>query len=257
MKVSYICPVWVNDQETLDLTVTAILSFKIAVPDAELVIIDNASTMGGGFFRQEATTYVRNSENLGFCPAVNQGYKLCHGDLIAVVNNDILVAPEWLKVAEEVFDHDQVGTLHFRMIPYNDPFIYGSGVAYEGKERWCTNSFFVISRYFLDQLKEVEKELEPFPGLIDEHYGRGIYDDYDFAWRIHIAGFKRAYTDKVSYRHMMTHSFNKLPSEQRKKEIQANLDYFINKWGKDPEELFSKTWPKQWAVSYQEGFKVQ
>ncbi len=250
--ISVIIPAWINDQETLDLTVATIQSLKYL--DNELIVIDNASTLGGGQLRQLADVYVRNPVNLGYCPAVNQGLKLAKGQLIAVANNDILVNPVWVDVAQEVFKEDKVGTLHFRMTEYNQPFIEGSDIAYTGKERWCTNSFWVTSRKFLDELREIEKKLEPYPGLVDETYGRGMYDDWDFAWRIFIAGYKRVYTNKTSYKHMITHSFNKLPSEQRQLESANNLNYFIKKWGEEPDKLFARTWPAQWAMDYWTNF---
>lgn len=256
MTVSYIVPCWINDEETNQLTKDALLSMKNTDQEAQIIVIDNGSELGGGFMREIADIYIRNSENLGYVQAVNQGFKLATGELIAVCNNDIIVPHGWKEVAEDVFRHDKIGCLHFRMVPYDQEAVKGVGIAYEGKERWCTNSFYITSRYFLDQLKDIEEKLEPYPGLIDENYGRGIDDDYDFHNRVFAAGYKSVYSDKVSYRHMMTHSFNKLPTNSREAERKHNREYFITKWGKDPEIMFQERWPDQWAQDYWPGFVI-
>lgn len=260
MLVSYIVPCWITDQETLELTQAAINSFIVAVPDAELVIIDNASTIGGGLLRDRADIYIRNGENLGFPAAVNQGLKLAKGEIIAVCNNDILVSPNWLKVAEPILRDPTIGVLHFRMCHYNEygQIQYGTGIAFEGKERWCTNSFFALSKVFLEHFREEEYEQtkEFYPGLFDENFGKGIYDDYDWHWRIDKMIFKQAYTDKAYYAHKFTHSFNRIPKEEHEANIKKNLEYFKAKWGKDPEELFRERWPEQWQQDYSTGFKL-
>lgn len=261
MKITYIVPCWMIDLETLQLTARAIESFKLACPDAEIILIDNNSTIGGGLLRDAATIYIRNSQNLGFVPAVNQGLKIAKGEIIAVCNNDILVSSNWLEVAGEILKDPTVGVLHFRMVNYSDwgRIEYGNGVALTGKERWCTNSFFATTKVFLDKFRKNEEEETPeiYPGLFDENFGKGIYDDYDFHNRIYNAKYKQAYTDKAYYAHVMTHSFRKMKSEEYEAMVKRNLEYFKSKWGKDPEELFQERWPEQWRQSYQEGFKIQ
>ena len=256
--IDYIIPVWITDQETLDLTQSAIGSFKLATPDARIIVIDNNSPLGGGYLRQIANIYIRNNQNLGFVPAVNQGLRLTKADTISIANNDILVSPNWYNIAEPILKDQTVGVVHFRMLNYDEPsFIYGNGIAYTGKERWCTNSFFVTTRFFLKKLAKLEEGKELDPGLFDENFGKGIYDDYDWRYRIYKAGFKQVYTDKACYRHKMTYTFNKLPSAEREEEIKNNLNYFIKKWGKDPEVLFAETWPEQWQENYSTGFKLK
>lgn len=259
-KTTYIVPVWINDQNTLDLTKAAIENFKTAPSEAELILIDNASSLGGGYLREEADIYIRNEANLGYTPAVNQGLKLATGEVITVCNNDILISSNWLAVAEPILRDPTVGVLHFRMVHYHKfgLILYGNGVAKEGKERWCTNSFFATTRIFLDKLRIAEKleTDEPNPGLFDENFGKGIYDDYDWHWRIDQAGFKQAYTDQAYYAHKMGYSFKKMPTEEYEAMIKKNLAYFKSKWGKDPEELFKERWSDQWQQEYRSGFKL-
>lgn len=259
-KVSFIVPIWITDQETLDLTNAALLSFKIACPDAEFILVDNNSTLGGGMLRDLASIYIKNNQNLGYTLAVNQGLKLATGEIIAVCNNDILISDNWIKVAEEVLRDPTVAVLHFRVCHYHEFGLipYGTGIAKTGKERWCTNSFFATTKVFLNKFRRLEEdgEKELYPGLFDENFGKGIYDDYSWHWRIDQAGFKQAYTDKAYYTHKFTHSFGKMSPEDYQALVKKNLEYFVKKFGKEPEELFKERWPEQWRQNYQTGFKI-
>src|SRR3990167_10252690 len=117
-----IVPVWITDEETLALTEAAVASL---VPRERLIIVDNASTLGGGKLREMADVYIRNKENLGYAKAVNQGLKLA-GEIVVVSNNDVRVSPNWWEVSQEILKDFLVGTIHFRMIPYDSPFNLGS-----------------------------------------------------------------------------------------------------------------------------------
>ena len=243
MKVSYIMPVYILNQQGFDLTKDAITSLKIADNTAEMVIVDNASSFGGGYLRSEADTYVRNKKNLGFCPAVNQGFKMATRDILAPANNDIKVSSNWKQVAEEILEDKTVGSVHFRMTDYSTPFQYGDKTWKTGRERWCTSSFFVI-----------RKEAMP-EGLWDENYGLGGYDDYDFWHRVrHLNGWKTAYTTKACYKHLDSFTYLALNQEERQKRDKKNYEYFIKKWGENPDALFSSRYPEQWTKDWRRGF---
>ena len=99
LAIDVVMPVWITQEDTLELTKNAIHSLGKGI---RLIIIDNASTIGGGYLRSIADVYVRNSKNLGFAPAVNQGLKLAISPLIAVSNNDIRVSLNWKDVAQDI-----------------------------------------------------------------------------------------------------------------------------------------------------------
>jgi len=243
MKVSYIVPVYIINQQGFDLTKSAIASLRASDNSAEMVIVDNASELGGGFLRSVADIYIRNRKNLGFCPAINQGFKLATADILAPANNDIRVSSNWKAVAEEILEDKKVGSVHFRMTKYNVPFKYGNKTWKTGRERWCTTSFFVIKREALPK------------DLWDENYGLGGYDDYDFWHRVrHLNGWQTAYTTKASYQHFDSFTYLAMSQEERAKRDKKNFDYFTKKWGKNPDQLFSEKYPEQWAKDWRGGF---
>lgn len=230
-------PVYIQNEETLELTKNAIYSLG----DCRLIVVDNDSSMGGGYLRALATTYIHNKVNLGFAKAVNQGLRLAVDQYVAIANNDIRVSPNWQEITTyqielcERSEENKFGTLHFRMIDYDVPFEYGKNTRTTGKERWCTGSFFVMRNKW----------------LFDENY-LNSYDDWDLQFRIRVEGYNTIYTDMACYQHC--HSFTQQQILEREENNKRNREYFKKKWGQYAEDMFAKMFPDQMRVPYQDGF---
>jgi len=228
--IPVIIPAWINDEETLTLTENAVNSIKNE--HTAFFIIDNGSTLGGGKMRELADVYIRLKNNLGYAKAVNLGLKACFGaNAVVVANNDIRVSPNWLEVAEEILKDKEVGSVHFRMIPYNEPFKYGTDTWKEGKERWCSSSFFIV-------------RLIQF---YDDNYFNSC-EDWDYWLRFREAGWKTAYTNKACYQHLDSHTAKKIVD--REVHDKRNREYFKSKYGDYPEVLFAKKYKKQMEVPW-------
>ena len=236
-----ILPVYIANEELLQLTKNTIESLG----DVGLVIIDNASPLGGGYLRSVAEIYVRGKENFGYAKAVNQGLSLIHNDIVAIANNDIRVSPNWLTVTQEVFEEPDVYSCHFRMTDYDVPFQYGNTIASMGKERWCTSSFFVI------KTRDEKGNLRKF--YYDENFINS-YDDWDIHYRIRDAGLKTAYTDKACYQHHHSSTQQIIPN--REEQNIKNREYFKKKHGSYPEDLFAIQFEDQMKQEYWKGFQL-
>ena len=235
-EFTVILPVYILNNDLLTLTTNAIQSFG----KVNLIVVDNASPIGGGYLRSVADVYIRNKENLGYAKAVNQGLKLAKSEFIAIANNDVKVSTNWQEVAKEVFaQNDNIYSCHFRMTDYDIPFAYGDKIAVGGMERWCTSSFFVIESWK--------------PQLYDENYFNS-YDDWDYHKRVRESGLKQAYTNKACYQHK--HSTTQLLIPDREENNQRNREYFKTKWGEYAEDLFAQEFPDQMKEDYQKGFDL-
>lgn len=232
-EITVVMPAYTINEEVWKLTENALDS----IGEGPLIIIDNASPMGGGYLRSKATTYVRNDTNLGFAKACNQGIKLAQTKYVAICSTDVRVSPNWRQVALEVLQEPTVYSCHFRMTNYHVSFKYGNTTAYTGKERWCAIAFFVFDR---------EKAL-----LFDEEFFNS-YEDWDLMTRVRKQGYKTAYTNKACFQH--NHSFTQkylgYPGTQENKEL------FKKKHGGYAEDLFALEFPDQMAVDYQKGFDL-
>lgn len=226
-----------NFNESLaDLTRQAIFSVKSS-SDGKLILVDNASSFGGGMMREEADIYIRNKENLGYPAAVNQGFYLSKSPYVVISNNDIRISPNWVQVTEEIMKDPKVGTVHFRMTPYDLPFELGNDTWITGKERWCTSSFFVVRR-------------EAFQGY-DDNYGAGGYDDYSHHFRMRQKGWKMAYTNKAQYQHMDSITYRTMETpEKRAERDNKNREYFKKTFGEYPDIQFNSEFPDQVAQPY-------
>jgi glycosyltransferase involved in cell wall biosynthesis len=248
-------PIWIKDEEGLQITKNCIDSIYASEGGPfEIIIIDNGSLLGGGYLRSVASIYVRFPINLGFTPAVNVGIKIANGQMIGILNNDIRVPANWATVCERILaNNEQVATIHPKMQPYDEPFKFGDIVAVGGRERWCGNSFVVTSRAFLDALRQAEQGKEPFPGLLDENYGvGGGADDWDIHLRWEKLG-KLCYTNKTAFQHLDSFTLKKLGAE-REKIANQNNEYFRKKWGDTKENIFNKSHPGQAEEDWRMGF---
>ncbi len=224
------------NEQLAQLQESAIHSVRLA-PMGKLIIVDNASEVRPGMLRELADTYVRNKTNIGYPAAVNQGMALSKSEFVAISNNDIRVPSNWSDVALDIFKDKTVGTVHFRMIGYDEPFNLGSDVWVGGKEKWCHCSFFVIRS-------------EAFDGY-DENYKQGGYDDYDHNFRLRQKGWKQAYTNRSAFQHMDSITYRTMePQSERAKRDQANKEYYKSKFGEYPDVQFAKQFPEQMDIPY-------
>ncbi len=232
-QISCVMPCWTLNESVHQMTVNALDSIQ----DTPIIIVDNASPMGGGYLRSKADIYVRNKENLGFAKAVNQGIKLAQTRYVAIVSTDVRVSPNWKEVALQIFAHSEVSSCSFRMTNYDVPLVYGSSTALTGKERWCTAAFFVLDK---------EKGF-----YFDEDFFNS-YEDWDIFTRMRKAGYQTAYTDKACYQHAhsFTQQFVGFSGSEKNKEI------FKRKHGKYAEELFAEMYSEQVTIEYWKGFEV-
>lgn len=66
-------------------------------PPGAVLVIDNGSTDGSDHDAVTAgARVIRFAENRGFAAAVNEGVRQSQTDLVAILNNDLRLAPEWM-----------------------------------------------------------------------------------------------------------------------------------------------------------------
>ena len=240
MKLSIIIPVWIISPDILNLTENALDSIKATAPEHELIIIDNASPLAGGYLRDKADIYIRNKVNLGYAKAMNQGFKLAKRDFIAVTQNDTRLSPGWAEASEDIFK-EKVGSVHFRMIKYGQPMELGDKTYVTGRERWCTVAFCLLR-------KEVVGD------GYDEGYGLGGFEDWDFMQKLWSRGWKTAYTTKACYQHLDSFTQLKLDQNERRTKDLDRREHFKERWGDYPEEALAKRFPDQVNQPYYEEF---
>jgi GT2 family glycosyltransferase len=77
-------------------------------PAAEILVVDNGSADGAPEAAERAgARVIRMGSNRGFAAAVNRGIAECRTELVAVVNQDIEAAPDWLARLAAALDDEQ------------------------------------------------------------------------------------------------------------------------------------------------------
>src|SRR5689334_1475226 len=68
---------------------------KQTVPPTEILVVDDGS--GKPIAAIEDAKILRHLSNRGFAAAVNTGLEAAQTDLVAVLNNDVSLAPDWME----------------------------------------------------------------------------------------------------------------------------------------------------------------
>ena len=75
----------------------------------ELIVVDNQSTDGSGdFFRAVGAKVIRNDGNYSYPRCQNQGIRLAEHEVLAFLNNDVIVSPDWDRHLLEVMEHHRL-----------------------------------------------------------------------------------------------------------------------------------------------------
>ncbi|MEO8595307.1 MAG: glycosyltransferase family 2 protein [Candidatus Solibacter sp.] len=95
MKISAIVPVW-NGRDLLARLLNSLEAQSL--PAAEVLVIDNGSTDGApDLARARGARVITMGRNAGFAPAVNCGIREAAHPLLAILNSDVELAPDYLE----------------------------------------------------------------------------------------------------------------------------------------------------------------
>lgn len=243
MKVSIVVLSY-NDYEG---TTGKCLSALMADPDFaawEVIVVDNASDDATrhalNLAQQQAPAihFVFNDRNMGFAAGNNVGIRMATGNVVILLNSDAIAPPGMIGRLASHLAQDQtlgmVGAVTNAAGNEQCIFISASSVEEKIEEglhyansggaetmRASRMDFFcvAISRNALARV-----------GLLDEEFGRGYYEDFDYSLRVMQAGLGLAVAEDVFVYHRGSASFGKLPRETRDL-LKRNKRRIIDKHG--------------------------
>lgn len=119
MKISFVVPAY-NEEASVESSLRAILNeIKRAGADAEVVLVNNAST---DKTREVALSVegvrVIDEEKKGLVHARNAGHMATSGELVANIDSDTRIPDGWLQTALEEFDRDP------SLVALSGPYVY-------------------------------------------------------------------------------------------------------------------------------------
>ena len=94
-------------------------------PADEVIVVDNGSHDGSlGYLRDEHpdVRVLAQGRNTGFAYAANRGIEAASGELVALLNTDVVLSPEWLeRVAAALVAQPGAAAVACKMLSLDDP----------------------------------------------------------------------------------------------------------------------------------------
>jgi GT2 family glycosyltransferase len=208
MKISVVVPSW-NGMDHLEKCLESLLSQKN--PEFEVVVVDNGSADGSADFvaaHYPQVQLIRNKRNLGFAGGCNVGLRAARGEVLVLLNQDVIVLPGWLGALADALADEQVGVAGAKLLepdgrtlshaggylewPVAMGLHIGIGEIDQGQYdvatdvEYVTGASLAIRRNVLDRV-----------GLLDERFYPAFFEDVDLCWRVRQAGWRVRYEPRA------------------------------------------------------------
>lgn len=189
----------------------------------ELIVVDNGSTDGSREFLEAYPHPIKTvyfERNTGFTGANIAGLKEAEGDYIVLLNNDVVLSPDWLSLHALALDSNPAaGSTASKTLRYDDPSIVdsaGDGVTTSGRgfklgegheptpmdsERWVFAASASAVMYRRAMLEET--------GFLDPRFFFNC-EDTDLSMRAQLLGWKCLYIPEATARHRVHGSYGVL-----------------------------------------------
>ena len=169
-------------------------------PFDEIILADNGSSDDSADLAQRlGATVLRLGKNLGFAPAVNRGIEFTNADWIAILNNDVTLAPTWLEQLLTTDAHFATGKI---LSAADHSLIDGTFDEISRGACACRCGQGVKDSPVWNQPRPIRmapmtaaifrKSLFQTVGLLDENFGSYL-EDVDFGLRCALSDFPGAY----------------------------------------------------------------
>jgi GT2 family glycosyltransferase len=206
-RVSAVIPHW-NRRDLLQ-ELLASLALQTRAFD-EILVVDNGSTDDSVAFAQsQGARVIALGHNMGFAKAVNRGVAEATGDWVAILNNDVMLAADWLAIMLESAKNHSFAT--GKILDATNPAIIDGAfdeLAFSACACRCGSG--KADHPVWDQPREIriapmtaalfQKNLLCELGGLDERFGSYL-EDVDFGLRCALAGRPGIYEPRALARH--------------------------------------------------------
>lgn len=222
----------------------------------ELIFVDNGST------KDDTKTYLEdlkskysnvkvilNETNLGFACANNQGIEISEGEYVLLLNNDVILTDGWLSRMLLIAESDKkigiVGpcTNHAsgrQVVVFDGSADDDEAIQKFSKEILQKNAGFWFSvNRIIGFCVLIKREVLFNVGVLDEMFGPGGYEDFDYCMRVKQAGYKIVIAGDTFIYHVggKGYSANNMNYNVLRTK---NIELLIDKWTKNVLEIMEK-----------------
>jgi GT2 family glycosyltransferase len=207
----------------------------------ELIVVDNGSADPAATYlaalaaRNSHVRLVRNEDNLGFAPAVNQGLAVAGTGVLVLLNNDVIVTPRWLDGLRARLTDPVVGVV--------GPVTNRCGNEAEIEAGYAT--FAQLHEFAATRAGDpfdmpvatlfcaaFRRDVLAAVGPLDERFEVGLFEDDDFSRRVREAGYRVVCDPSVFVHHFGEGTLGRLAAQGRYGAVfDANRERYERKWG--------------------------
>lgn len=233
MNISIVIPNY-NGEDILKKNLLKVIE---AVGDAEIIVIDDASEDGSieilnGF--KPKIKLLKNEKNLGFSSTINKGVKEARGEIVVLLNTDVIPEKDFLKPLLKHFEDKNifaVGCMD-KSVENGKIILRGRGLG-----RWM-RGFLIHSRGEVGKTDTLwvnggsgafRKNIWEKLGGFNELYNPFYWEDIDLSYRAFKSGYKIIFEPKsiVVHEHEKGAIKNKYSSNQIKTIAYRNQFIFV------------------------------
>ena len=209
----------------------------------EIIVVDNGSDeptlrVLESLAAEHGVRVVLNGRNRGFGGGMNVGMAHARGDVVVILNNDVIVTEGWLE--------DMIGALEARRtvgctaprsnvvaseqilaVPYKDDVAMHRFAA---ERRRALRGRGYVAHRVVGFCLCIDRAVIDEVGGFDPRYGLGNFEDDDLAVRIRAAGWGIFVCDDVFIHHFGSVSF-KANALDHRAHMERNWRAFSEKWG--------------------------
>ncbi len=199
--VSIILPVYLTNYSLFHYTGNCIGNVRAYTKTGkyELIVVDNGSPIQPPSLQSYyADRVIKNTDNLGYTKACNQGIRMSRGEFIVLLSNDVQVFENWLEGMLEGIKSGNDLVMAHPMYSLTEPFARAieSRAVWDGRKKFDSIpggkdfSCVMFERSLVDEI-----------GTLDEQFFN-YCSDTDFLKRMDEAGRKYAMIDRVATSHL-------------------------------------------------------
>jgi GT2 family glycosyltransferase/glycosyltransferase involved in cell wall biosynthesis len=210
----------------------------------ELIVVDNASSDGTVDYlkdfasSQQNVRLILNEHNVGFARGNNLGIAAASGEIIILLNNDVIVTQGWMKKMVAYLARPEVGLVgpvtngawnEARVdLGYMDlAQMPKAAEAYMREHHGQSFECKVLAAFCLGVRRTLIDEI----GSLDERFEVGMFEDDDYSRRVREKGYRIVCARDIFIHHFGGASFFKLSWGEYMEIFNANKARYEQKWG--------------------------
>lgn len=223
--ISVIVVNW-NGRQYLERCIDSVSVSNYPRDQLEIIIVDNASKDGSALAAKRKypeICLVENHSNLGFCEGNNIGIRICKGDIVVLLNNDVEVDRNWLSEISQAAIAEEVGVVGCKLVFGLTDIIQTVGFRISESGRQV--SLFAGERdstplprildvdYVSGAALAIKKSVLQEVGLLDPFYF-AYNEDMDLCYRVRQSGRRVVVATNAIVHHYASQSWKRRPIKQ-------------------------------------------